>query len=491
MKALSPSINARWRSADAADAGQRPVRVPRELTIWTRGRAARTGHVAAAYRVCVAVGDALAMVLAVSVLVGVGGAVGLSVAAATAVVCLNAAGGLYRVRRTPSVLEDLRPLVAHILVVAAVAGALLPVFAPRAAWPIRGLAWLWITLLCCLVSLGVRIFGEALIRIHRRRRSKLPFALVVGAGTTTEQVVDVLRSHPELGLAPVGQVTAGLPAEAGSLPILGDASDLPALVEEHRVGTVLILAEEVDHERLDLLLRVCFALGCETLLIQPPPGIGPIAAAKREHLAGLPCVRAEWLLRKPAYRLAKRALDLTVAGALLVLVAPLAAMCAAAVRLEGGPGVLFRQRRVGLEGVEFVMLKFRTLKPTDKREADTRWTVKGDARMGPVGGFLRKTSLDELPQLWNVVRGEMSLVGPRPERPHFVEQFSQTCPGYVLRHRVPAGLTGWAQVNGFRGDTSIELRARLDNYYIDNWSFAADLKILLLTARAMFSRSAG
>jgi lipopolysaccharide/colanic/teichoic acid biosynthesis glycosyltransferase len=199
----------------------------------------------------------------------------------------------------------------------------------------------------------------------------------------------------------------------------------------------------------------------------------------------------QWPLRKPAYRRTKRLLDLTVACALLVLASPLAAMCAVAVRLEGGPGVLFRQRRVGLEGVEFVMLKFRTLKPADHQEADTRWTVKGDARMGPVGSLLRKTSLDELPQLWNVVRGEMSLVGPRPERPHFVDQFSQTCPGYALRHRVPAGLTGWAQVHGFRGDTSIELRARLDNYYIDNWSLAADLKILLLTFRAMFSRDAG
>jgi lipopolysaccharide/colanic/teichoic acid biosynthesis glycosyltransferase len=117
--------------------------------------------------------------------------------------------------------------------------------------------------------------------------------------------------------------------------------------------------------------------------------------------------------------------------------------------------------------------------------------VKNDARMGRVGRFLRNTSLDELPQLWNVVRGDMSLVGPRPERPHFVEQFARTCPGYMLRHRVPAGMTGWAQIHGFRGDTSIELRARLDNHYIDHWTFAGDLKILLLTARAMLCRDAG
>ena len=153
--------------------------------------------------------------------------------------------------------------------------------------------------------------------------------------------------------------------------------------------------------------------------------------------------------------------------------------------------MLFRQRRIGLGGEEFVLLKFRTLKPADEQESDTRWTVKGDERMGRAGRFLRATSLDELPQLWNVIRGDMSLVGPRPERPHFVEQFSRTCPGYRLRHRVPVGMPGWAQVHGFRGDTSIELRARLDNHYIDHWSFAVDVKILLLTVRAMLCRDDG
>jgi len=157
------------------------------------------------------------------------------------------------------------------------------------------------------------------------------------------------------------------------------------------------------------------------------------------------------------------------------------ALCALAVRWEGGPGVLFRQDRVGVDGRQITVLKFRSLRPVSDDESATRWSIADDARLGPVGRLLRSTSLDELPQLWNVITGAMSLVGPRPERPHFVEQFGARVPRYMARHRVPAGLTGWAQVHGLRGDTSIEHRAGFDNYYIENWSLWGDIKIMLRT----------
>jgi lipopolysaccharide/colanic/teichoic acid biosynthesis glycosyltransferase len=136
---------------------------------------------------------------------------------------------------------------------------------------------------------------------------------------------------------------------------------------------------------------------------------------------------------------------------------------------------------VGLDGRPFTMLKFRSLKPTDELESTSNWNIGGDPRIGRVGGFLRQTSLDELPQLWNVVRGDMSLVGPRPERPFFVQEFTKQFPRYMARHRVPAGMTGWAQINGLRGDTDISERARFDNYYIENWSLWEDVKIVLRT----------
>ncbi|GAA3098383.1 hypothetical protein GCM10020254_49700 [Streptomyces goshikiensis] len=160
-------------------------------------------------------------------------------------------------------------------------------------------------------------------------------------------------------------------------------------------------------------------------------------------------------------------------------------LCALAVRLSDGPGVIFRQERVGLYGRPFTLLKFRTLR-ADAHESATRWTVAGDHRMSPVGSFLRKSSLDELPQLWNVVCGDMSLVGPRPERPFFVAKFAAVHPGYEARHRMPVGITGLAQINGLRGDTSIEDRARFDNHYIDTWSLWQDLWILARTAASFF-----
>ncbi|MDL4818454.1 exopolysaccharide biosynthesis polyprenyl glycosylphosphotransferase [Actinomadura opuntiae] len=444
------------------------------------------------YPACLAVADGWAMAAAVSVARGAGPDGALPAAASAAVIVLNAAGGLYRVRRSPSLLADVRPVLVRALVVGALAAALLPVLTPGTAPSRAGTAaWLLIASVAGALSLAVRAFGNAAARTYRCRRSRARTAVVVGTGPMSDHVVDILLARGELGLAPVGLVAAGGPdAAPGPTPVLGDAADLPALVEEHGADTVVIVAEEVRPGRLDAVLRLAFGLPCETLLVQPPSDVVPVAPARREYLAGLPCARVDWRLRGAAPRLAKRALDLAVGALALALAAPVLAACALAVRLEGGPGVLFRQRRIGRGGEEFVLLKFRTLKPADEQESDTRWTVEGDHRMGPVGRFLRRTSLDELPQLWNVVRGDMSLVGPRPERPHFVEQFSRSCPGYMLRHRVPVGMTGWAQVHGFRGDTSIELRARLDNHYIDHWSFGSDLRILLLTVRAMLCRDA-
>jgi lipopolysaccharide/colanic/teichoic acid biosynthesis glycosyltransferase len=186
----------------------------------------------------------------------------------------------------------------------------------------------------------------------------------------------------------------------------------------------------------------------------------------------------------------KRAFDVALSALALVVLAPVLVACALAVRLEGGPGVIFRQARVGLDGHHFECLKFRSMRPASEAESATRWSVVGDQRVGPVGRVLRRTSLDELPQLWNILRGDMTLVGPRPERPHFVEKFSSELPRYDHRHRVPSGLTGLAQVSGLRGaDTPISDRARFDNFYIENWSLWLDAKVLLRTiTEVLFAR---
>jgi lipopolysaccharide/colanic/teichoic acid biosynthesis glycosyltransferase len=165
------------------------------------------------------------------------------------------------------------------------------------------------------------------------------------------------------------------------------------------------------------------------------------------------------------------------------------AIIALAVRLDGGRGVLFRQIRVGFDGQHFELLKFRSLRPADASESSTMWNISHDDRLGPIGRLLRKSSLDELPQLLNILRGDMSVVGPRPERPHFATQFRHVYPRYWARHRVPCGLTGWAQIHGLRGDTSISDRAKFDNYYVENWSLWLDAKIIVRTAGAVFTRA--
>ncbi|MFD0525293.1 sugar transferase [Paractinoplanes durhamensis] len=162
------------------------------------------------------------------------------------------------------------------------------------------------------------------------------------------------------------------------------------------------------------------------------------------------------------------------------------AFCAIGTFLEGGRGIIFKQQRIGRYGKPFNVLKFRSMRPVDDTESQTNWNIGHDPRVGPFGKFMRRTSLDELPQLWNILRGDMTVVGPRPERPYFVDRFSVDYPEYAMRHRVPVGLTGLAQVSGLRGDTPISDRARFDNYYIENWSLWLDVKVILRTVGEVF-----
>jgi exopolysaccharide biosynthesis polyprenyl glycosylphosphotransferase len=212
-------------------------------------------------------------------------------------------------------------------------------------------------------------------------------------------------------------------------------------------------------------------------------------ADRRSHVEviwGVPLVRLRrWPLR-PSHSLIKRGTDVVVSALALIVLSPLFAATALAVRLEGGRGVIFRQTRIGRNGAPFTLYKFRSMRPADEAERDTRWSIDGDDRIGPVGRFLRRTGLDEAPQLVNVLRGDMSIVGPRPERPHFVRTFGKAVRRYGDRHRVSVGLTGLAQVNGLRGDTSIDDRVTFDNYYIDNWSLWTDVKIMLRTVKTFF-----
>lgn len=319
--------------------------------------------------------------------------------------------------------------------------------------------------------------------VHGRRRAALlrrPCAtLVVGPVATAQRVAAALLRHPRCGIRPVGIVAGHPDGGTGGLPVLTSGEEVERATVQNGVRTVLAVHPSVRTEQ-GPLLRALAESGCAVWEVDAD---SPSYATK-QRLAGFSCRR---LLMSGARRgsAGKRALDIVVSGTLLLLAGPLLLVCAVVLRLADGPGVVFRQERVGKDGRPFTLLKFRTHRPADAHEAATRWSVADEREMRPFCRMLRRTSFDELLQLWNVLRGDMSLVGPRPERPYFVSRFSQAHPGYAARHRMRAGITGLAQVNGLRGDTSIEDRARFDNAYIDNWSLWQDVCILLRTAAAL------
>ncbi|MFB9381602.1 sugar transferase [Pseudonocardia petroleophila] len=322
-------------------------------------------------------------------------------------------------------------------------------------------------------------------RWARRRFGRGERAIVLGTGTLGVDLVRSMLDQPEFGLLPVGFIDPSPPADSASLPVPLLSGSLHDAIVAERVGViVLAYTNATDAQIVDAAITA-HSQGA-TILMVPRMWELYSDSADIERLRGYPLVRvASAPTERPSWWV-KRGLDSLLAAVALVLCSPLLAAAAIAVVVESGRPILFRQERVGLDGRTFPLLKLRSMRPADETESQTRWNIAGDPRIGPVGRVLRRTSIDELPQLWNILRGDMSLVGPRPERPGFVAEFSQVHDRYWARHRVPAGLTGLAQVNGLRGDTSIADRSRYDNYYIANWSLWLDLKILLLTVREVF-----
>jgi len=346
---------------------------------------------------------------------------------------------------------------------------------------------LHVTAALTVVSLAGAL-GRAIVfqaaRTARRRYGHGDRTLVVGVGSTAVELTEAMLDHPEFGLRPVAMLRPRDTSGPPTVPVLEIEGPLVPAVRHMRASSVVFACPDVPGvESLDAAI-VARRMGCTVLLLPQMSELYGDGAGV-ERLRSHPLVRlAPDPTRRPSWWV-KRGLDSAMALVGLVIAAPVLAVAALAVLIESGRPIFFAQQRIGLDGQPFTLYKLRSLRPADESEQQTLWSVAQDPRIGPVGRMLRRTSLDELPQLWNIARGDMSLVGPRPERPSFVEKFSATHDRYAARHRVPTGLTGLAQVNGLRGDTSIADRVRHDNYYIANWSLWLDLRILLLTVREM------
>ena len=386
------------------------------------------------------------------------------------------------------VLDQYRDRLALSRQVGAIVCVAVPVVALYAGWTGRrdaGEARLVLGMVT--VAAAGRVLANLVLTALRRRGRWLHGSILVGTGPLAVSLARDMRAHPEYGLLPVGFVDDDIdpdPDPDPDLPVLGRVRDLPDLVGRLRIENVVVAFGRLPDRELVSALR---SLRDRHVTVYTVPRLFELTVSRHgigsDNIRGIPL---QLLNRSSSHRLssmAKRAVDVAVAGAGLVVFGPLGAVSAVLVKLSSPGPVFFRQLRLGRHGHPFWLIKFRSMREND--DGDTKWSVGGDDRVTAIGKWLRRSNFDEVPQLWNVLRGEMSLVGPRPERPFFVSRFAESDPRYPDRLRVLPGITGWAQVNGLRGDTPIVERSRLDNHYIENWSFWNDFSIIGLTVRTV------
>ncbi len=410
--------------------------------------------------------------------------------------------GLYRTRLRALVLDGFVPVLSGVSVAAMTVAMLGRFFNGQVPSQTDWLrAWLF-----ALVGVGL---GRAVLSSTKRwacaQRLVGKPVLIMGAGMVGAQVARRLESHPEYGLVPIGFLDEDprSVAEVGGrdVPVLGTVEDLDETVRRTGVKTLIVAFSSATDERISRLIQHCQELGIEVSVV--PRMFDTINdRVGYDTVGGLPLLSFSTVDPNGLQFALKHALDRVLALTLLILLSPLILCAAVAVRLSSPGPALFSQRRVGRDGRVFDFYKFRSMREAPGRaESDGEQVsaldfllagdiapggVEGEDRRTAVGRFLRRTSLDELPQLFNVLRGDMSLVGPRPERPEFVELFRQDIIRYGDRHRVKSGITGWSQVHGLRGQTSLAERVEWDNYYIAHWSLGLDLRILVMTFAALF-----
>jgi exopolysaccharide biosynthesis polyprenyl glycosylphosphotransferase len=411
--------------------------------------------------------------------------------------------GTYRPRARTTIFEDLRAVLTSSALAAMVVLTVRAAVSTDPAIAQQG-ARLW-AYAAAFVIAG-RVTHHWTERSHRRSGEGLTPTLIVGAGRVGRLTAERLLAMPQLGLKPIGFLDKDPLAPADDrgtvLPVLGASWDLEDVVREHGVEQIIICFSKAPNHVLLRLIRRCEELG---LAVSTVPRLYELTTNRLtvEHLGGLPLLTAHPTNPRGFQFALKYFADRFVSAVLIVLLSPVLIAAAVATYLSLGRPIFFRQRRVGRDGIEFDMLKFRTMRgvPEERGEADAEWALQqlsGGAPVrvygseqqelrSPVGKLMRRLSLDELPQLFNVLIGHMSLVGPRPERVQYVRQFESNIYRYGDRHRVKSGITGWAQANGLRGNTSLADRVEWDNYYIENFSLWLDAKILLMTFAAVFT----
>lgn len=322
-----------------------------------------------------------------------------------------------------------------------------------------------------------------ILKRMRRRGKNLKHVLLVGYGRAAEGYIDRMMAHPDWGyyLHGVLDDNTSLGTKYHGIEVIGKISDLVSLLEANEYDEVIITLNIEEYEKLEHIVVTTEKYGVHTKFVPDYNNIIP-TKPYTEDLDGLPVVHVRKVpLSSPVNRALKRFFDIIGSIFCIIIFGIPMLIVSALVKFTSKGPLIFKQKRIGLHNHEFSMYKFRSMRVQSTQEEKKAWTTMNDPRVTPVGKFIRSTSLDELPQFFNVLKGDMSLVGPRPERPYYVDKFKEKIPRYMVKHQVRPGITGWAQVNGYRGDTSIKLRIDCDIYYIENWTLGLDFKILFLT----------
>lgn len=330
---------------------------------------------------------------------------------------------------------------------------------------------------------GYRVVLRDLLRHFRKKGYNLKHVLLVGYSRAAEQYIERITQNPAWGYHIMGVLDDHIEKDITfkGVRVVGEVDELYKILPENNLDEIAITLSLNDYDRLEEIVSFCEKSGVHTKFI---PDYNAVIPTKpyTEDLDGLPVINIRNVpLTSGWNQFIKRSMDLFGAAFALIIFSPVMLVCAIFVKLTSPGPILFKQERIGLHNKPFYMYKFRSMRLQTVEDEAQGWTVKDDPRVTGIGKFMRKTSIDELPQLINIIKGDMSLIGPRPERPQFVEKFKEEIPRYMVKHQVRPGLTGWAQVNGYRGDTSIRKRIEHDIYYIENWTFGLDIKIIMLT----------
>ncbi len=329
----------------------------------------------------------------------------------------------------------------------------------------------------------VRALIRRILHLFRKKGYNQKHILLVGYSRAAEAYIDRIIANPQWGYTVRGILDDNVPRGAvyKGVKVMGSIDNLLYILPENKLDEIAVTLSLQDYDRLEEIVNLCEKSGVHTKFI---PDYNSLIPGKpyTEDLGGLPVINIRYVpLSNTVNAVMKRTVDIVGSFVGLVVTSPLLLVVAIAIRATSKGPVIFSQERIGQHNRPFKMYKFRTMYVQDVKEEKKGWTTKDDPRVTKVGRFLRRTSIDELPQLFNILVGDMSLVGPRPERPQYVEKFKEEIPRYMVKHQVRPGLTGWAQINGYRGDTSIRKRIEYDIYYIENWSLEFDIKIMFLT----------